>query len=111
MQKDSCRHTALTLVQSTFSLFTYDKKGEVNGLEEKEQWFAAYQCDECGAITQAPVSADDLEAAVDAPWLDEDTYMRRTEERLGGEIEYTALSFINGAAKARPQRNGKNGYR
>jgi len=62
-------------------------------------WFACYQCDACGAITQQAVSADDLDRANDAPWLDAPMYLERTTERRAQDPIITALRFFGKAVQ------------
>lgn len=88
-KKESCSHDSTTLVQCTFLL-----EGT-----EKESWFAAFQCDSCGAITRKEVTPSDLEDALNLPWLDEDFYESRAMERLEIETEWTALQFMNRAVR------------
>jgi YD repeat-containing protein len=108
--KHACSHEQTTLVQSVFRLFVYDDEGEVIGREDKENWFAAWQCDECGAVTSKPVTPDDLDAANDAPWLDEDSYLARMRERLDTDTGANVLQFAFLAQKSL-LKNGKNGHK
>lgn len=93
--KEGCDHPTTTLVQVQDPEFG---------------WFACFQCDKCGTITQQPVSPHQLEEASNAPWLDEDSYQRATMERSDVEIDWLALQFMVKAVKA-PVTTGKNGYR
>lgn len=97
-EKPGCTHDTQTLVQAIFQDELLDSI-----------WFAAWQCDHCGGITQKPVTSDDLEGANELPWLDEDGYERATTERQVMEIEILSLQFFNKAV-APPNRNG-NGHR
>ena len=82
--KRRCTHPATTLVQH---------------IDEEYGWFACYQCDRCGQITRQDVSADDLDTANDAPWLDVAMYEQATTERLPGEKAGRALAFFGKAAR------------
>lgn len=62
-------------------------------------WFAAYQCDSCGAITRREVTADDLDDADNLPWLDVQMYEQATTERAPGETLGKTLAFFGKAAK------------
>lgn len=88
--KRSCPHSSTTLVQRVHPEFG---------------WSACYQCNDCGNVTLQDVTADAIDEALSAPWVDEDSYMSRTTERLEGEAEWTALSFVDHAKKKLP-RNG-----
>lgn len=79
-----CQHTDTTLVQH---------------IDEEFGWFACYQCDRCGQITRQDVTADDLDHANDAPWLDVVMYEQATTERLPGEKSGRALAFFNKATR------------
>lgn len=92
-QKERCSHPSTTLVQAATTI-DYDET-----LEPFNVWFACYQCDHCGRITQKEVSADDVEKASMAPWLDEDSYMASMQIRLEGETEWTALQFMAKAVR------------
>ncbi len=79
-----CLHPNTTLVQHQHKEFG---------------WFACYQCDECGAITRQTVTPDDLDAAVNAPFLDVAMYMDRTKEEAPEEATMRALAFLGKAAR------------
>lgn len=82
--KVRCSHARATLVQH---------------IDDEYGWFACYQCDRCGQITQQPVTADDLDRANDAPWLDVAMYEQVTSERLPGETQLKTLAFFGKAAR------------
>lgn len=82
--KRRCRHSSSTLVQH---------------IDDEYGWFACYQCDDCGQITRKEVTADDLDTANDAPWLDVDMYNHVTTERLEGETVGRALAFLGKATR------------
>lgn len=82
--KRHCDHADATLVQH---------------IDDEYGWFACYQCDHCGQITRRNVTADDLDIANNAPWLDVDMYGHATKERVQGETLGRALAFIGKAAK------------
>lgn len=82
--KPRCTHPATTLVQH---------------IDEEYGWFACYQCDRCGQITRQDVSADDLDRANDAPWLDVAMYEQATREQHPGEKVGRALAFFGKAAR------------
>lgn len=83
-QKTHCAHSTATLVQH---------------VDEVYGWFACYQCDHCGAITRRNVTAAEIDAASNAPWLDVDMYNYRTLERRQGETSLRALAFMGKAAR------------
>lgn len=62
-------------------------------------WFACYQCDRCGQITRREVTADDLDRASNAPWLDVAMYEQVTQERLPVETLSKTLAFFGKAAR------------
>lgn len=80
----TCTHNHVTLVQHSHV--------EIG-------WFACWQCDDCGAITQQEVTAIDLDAALNAPALDVKMYMEHTRERMPDQEALAALTFIAKAAK------------
>jgi hypothetical protein len=82
--KIRCTHNIVTLVQHE---------------HEEFGWFACYQCDSCGQITRREVTADDLDNANNAPWLDVAMYEQATTERLPGETLGKALAFFGKAIK------------
>lgn len=82
--KRKCNHTNTTLVQH---------------IDEEFGWFACYQCDRCGQITRQDVTADALDTANDAPWLDVAMYQQATMERLPGETTQRAMAFFGKAAR------------
>lgn len=85
--KRRCDHTNATLVQHH---------------DETFGWFACYQCDRCGQITRQDVSADDLDGANDAPWLDVAMYEETNEllaNKLTGDTKINALRFFGKAAR------------
>jgi len=82
--KIRCTHNAVTLVQHDDPEFG---------------WFACYQCDDCGQITRREVTADDLDRASNAPWLDVAMYEEVTTERLPGQTLGKTLSFFGKAAR------------
>jgi hypothetical protein len=84
--KKACTHPSVTLVQ-------HEDEDEDLGTF----WFAAYQCDVCGSLTRQEVTADDLEQATGAPWLDVDSYQSAAQERLEDESDWAALSFVQKA--------------
>jgi len=79
-----CTHNAVTLVQHDDSEYG---------------WFACYQCDDCGQITRREVTADDLDGANNAPWLDVAMYEQVTTERLPGQTLGKTLMFFGKAAR------------
>lgn len=79
-----CTHNEVTLVQHD---------------DPEYGWFACYQCDRCGQITRREVTADDLDSASNAPWLDVALYEQVTTERLPGETLGRTLAFFGKAAK------------
>lgn len=79
-----CTHNHVTLVQH----------------QHKELgWFACYQCDDCGTITRLEVTPDDLDAAVNAPFLDVGMYMQATKEDAPEQAMMRALEFLGKAAR------------
>lgn len=82
--KPRCLHSSATLVQH---------------IDDEYGWFACYQCDKCGTITRLEVTADDLDRASNAPWLDMAMYEQATTERLPGETLGKTLAFFGKAAK------------
>jgi hypothetical protein len=82
--KIRCTHNETTLVQHDDPEFG---------------WFACYQCERCGAITRREVTADDLDVANNAPWLDVAMYEQATTEQLPSEKLVKALAFFGRAAK------------
>lgn len=80
--KKLCNHSQTTLVQH---------------VDDEFGWFAAYQCDECGTITQKDVTADDLDMAPNAPWLDvaiyEEAVIRAVNRTVGGNGNRTMAFF------------------
>jgi len=82
--KIRCAHNESTLVQH---------------VDPEYGWFACYQCDLCGAITRREVTANDLDAAVNAPLLDVAMYEQRTTERLPNETLIKTLTFFGKAAR------------
>lgn len=82
--KIRCTHNETTLVQH---------------VDPDYGWFACYQCDRCGQITRKPVTADDLDTANEAPWLDVALYEQVTQERLPGETVAKAFAFFGKAAR------------
>lgn len=83
-KEPSCAHRNVTLVQHQHKEFG---------------WFACYQCDDCGAITQKDVAADDLDQAINAPLLDVAMYMDHTKEMLVSETQMRALEFLQAGAR------------
>src|SRR4051812_12823468 len=79
-----CGHAKTTLVQHEHVEFG---------------WFACYQCDQCGQITRREVTADDLDLANNAPWLDVAMYLQATTERLSSKTLTNTMSFFAKAAK------------
>ena len=79
-----CDHPRTTLVQH---------------IDEEFGWFACYQCDRCGQITRQDVTADDLDAANDAPWLDIGMYEQATTERVPEDLTQRAMAFFSKAAR------------
>lgn len=79
-----CEHGNATLVQHIHAEFG---------------WFACHQCDDCGAITQRTVTADDLDMAINAPLLDVTMYMQATKERLPGQATINTLAFFGKATR------------
>lgn len=79
-----CTHNETTLVQH---------------IDPEYGWFACYQCDRCGQITRREVTADDLDRANNAPWLDVAMYEQVTIERLPEETLSKTLTFFGKAAK------------
>lgn len=79
-----CTHNEVTLVQH---------------IDEEYGWFACFQCDRCGQITRREVTADDLDTANDAPWLDVALYEQVTAERVPGEALSKAYAFFGKAAR------------
>lgn len=104
-QKRACPHKNQHLVQQTFRMATFDDDGNLIDVASEEQWFAAWQCTDCGNVTQKPVTADDLEEARHAPWLDKIEYARATQERLEEQADWVALQF--GLTAVKP-RNGRH---
>lgn len=92
-QKEVCPHPSTTLVQAATTI-DFDES-----LEPFDVWFASHQCDLCGVITQKPVSAEEVDQASNAPWLDEDAYLSATEERLEGQSQWLALMFMAKAVR------------
>lgn len=82
--KIRCTHNVVTLVQHDDPEFG---------------WFACYQCDDCGQLTRREVTADDLDRASNAPWLDVAMYEQATTERLPGQTLGKALAFFGKAAR------------
>jgi hypothetical protein len=82
--KIRCTHNETTLVQHDDPEFG---------------WFACYQCERCGAITRREVTADDLDVANNAPWLDVAMYEQATTERGQGETLAKALVFFGKATR------------
>ena len=82
--KIRCTHNETTLVQH---------------IHEEFGWFACYQCDRCGQITRKPVTADDLDAASNAPWLDVAMYEQVTQVRLTEETISKAMAFFGKATR------------
>lgn len=85
--KIRCTHNEVTLVQHD---------------DPEYGWFACYQCDRCGQITQREVTADDLDKASDTPWLDIAMYEQNAEvsmERLLGNNLGKTLAFFGKAMK------------
>lgn len=82
--KSHCPHSQMTLVQH---------------IDPDYGWFACYQCDRCGQITRREVTADDLDRANDAPWLDVAMYEQVTTERLPGETLTKTLAFFGKAVR------------
>lgn len=95
--KRPCAHASTTLVQSTFNLVDFDEQGQVITVIGEDLWFACWQCDECGTITQKAVTSEDLEEAHLSPWLDEDSYQRVTVERMDEDLDYRTLQFMSKA--------------
>ena len=79
-----CEHSDTTLVQH---------------IDEEYGWFACYQCDRCGQITQQDVTVDDLAIANNAPWLDVPMYEQVNTEHMPGETQLRALAFFGKAAR------------
>lgn len=79
-----CTHNEVTLVQHD---------------DPEYGWFACFQCDRCGQITRREVTADDLDTANDAPWLDVAIYEQVTTERMPGESLGKAAMFFNKAMR------------
>ena len=92
-KKERCSHLSTTLVQAAITI-DYDET-----LEPMSIWFACYQCDLCGGITRKEVSADHVDAASLAPWLDEDFYMASVRIEMEGETEWKALQFMAKAVR------------
>lgn len=87
MARTHCAHREATLVQHD---------------DPEYGWFACYQCDECGTITQHDVTADEIDAASNAPWLDVSIYEKAVEIavlRVVGSNSYNALAFLGKATK------------
>lgn len=82
--KPRCGHEQSTLVQH---------------IDPEYGWFACYQCDGCGTITRREVTADDLDIANDAPWLDVALYEEVTTERLPGQATINTLAFFGKATR------------
>lgn len=82
--KIRCTHNETTLVQHIHPEFG---------------WFACRQCDRCGQITRREVTADDLERANDAPWLDVALYEVVTAERLSIDTLSRTMAFFGKATK------------
>ena len=82
--KIRCTHNHVTLVQHD---------------DAEYGWFACYQCDDCGQLTRRTVTADDLDKASNAPWLDVAMYEEATTERLPGQTLGKALAFFGKAAR------------
>lgn len=80
--KPRCEHPSATLVQH---------------IDDEFGWYACYQCDHCGQITRREVTADDLDKANDAPWLDVAQYELATTERAPGEALGRAFAFFGKA--------------
>lgn len=82
-----CNHQQVTLVQH---------------MDDEFGWFAAYQCDNCGVITQAEVTAEDLDTANNAPWLDVAMYEEsvvRAVNRTVGTNKGMTLAFFGKATR------------
>lgn len=79
-----CRHEQTTLVQHEDAEFG---------------WFACYQCDRCGQITQNGITSDDLDRANDAPLLDIAMYEQVITERLSQETLIKTMTFFGKAAR------------
>lgn len=92
-RKVGCRHPSTTLVQAATTI-DYDPD-----IKPFNIWFAAYQCDSCGRITQQEVTAEEVEEASEAPWLDEEAYLSSMKISLEGEVEWTALKFMEKAVR------------
>lgn len=85
--KRRCEHNDTTLVQH---------------IDEEFGWFACFQCDRCGQITRQDVTADDLDGANDAPWLDVAMYeqvVALAANRLLGDTNIKTLMFFGKAAR------------
>lgn len=85
--KPVCPHTTTTLVQHD---------------DPEYGWFACFQCDRCGQITQQEVTADDVDRASNAPWLDVAMYEQINSvlaNRLAGSTTQKTLAFFGKAIK------------
>jgi hypothetical protein len=63
--------------------------------------FVAYQCDDCGMVTQREVSAEDLEQA-DLPWIDDAMWrgaLAAATDRVFGVPDLAALRFMARAVR------------
>lgn len=73
-----CSHRHVTLCQHTDPEFG---------------WFVAYQCDDCGIVTQDYVSAEQLEGAGDLPFIDLALW-EQAVSAIGGDTLMGALHFM-----------------